>query len=86
MPNNFVSDWSNVIKNTKTEVLRIYRKDDIDRSIPFIFNGWTKDFKTREDMISIYTKKAENNYGEYLSYVMNRTTFDENFEEVVEEI
>lgn len=85
MSKNFIEDWSKFINNTKNKVVRVYRKDDMDKSIPFIFDGWTKDFKTREEMISIYTKKAEDTHGNYLSYVMTKETFDENFVEVEEE-
>lgn len=76
--------WSELIKNKKTRVTRIYKKDDVERDLPFMFYGHTSDFLTGEDLIIIQTKRVETPNGEYLSYTMNMETFKENFIEVEE--
>lgn len=68
----------------KTRVTRIYKKDDVERDLPFIFYGHTTDYLTGEDLFIIYTKKVETPNGEYLSYTMNMKTFENDFIEVEE--
>ncbi len=80
---SYINDWSNTIKNTKTRVTRIYAKYDSKRKTPFIFDGWRRDYKTGEKLISMHTKRQyDDELDAYLSYVLDFETFSENFEEV----
>lgn len=81
---DYVSDWSKVIDNTKFKTLRIFKKEDIERKTPFIFDGWKRDYKTGDKLISIHTKKHyDNEIDAYLGFVLDEDTFRKEFEEVV---
>lgn len=82
-------DWSKVIRNMKTKVYRIYHIDDVERVTPYIFNGWSKDYVTGEKLITMYTKREDDedlDYGHYKTLTLNMEVFKKNFIEVEEEI
>lgn len=84
---DFLTDWSESIRNMKTTVKRVFHKGDTDRKTPYIFDGWRRDYLTGEKLISLHTKKHwDDKLDGYLSIVMSQETFQKEFVEVDVEI
>lgn len=85
--NNSLDKWSNFIANHKAKVTRYFQKGDTQREVPYIFDGWRKDFLTGEKLVAFHTKKIyDEELDIFASYVLPYQVFIEMFDGVEVEI
>jgi hypothetical protein len=80
--NGSFTDWSNVINNMKMKVEYYYLKDDKERKQPFKVTGIHFHYITGESFVNFYPLRVD----DPVSYVLEKETFINNFEQVIEEV
>ncbi|WP_163051635.1 hypothetical protein [Bacillus cereus] len=80
--NNFVDDWSKVIRNMKLKVEHYYLKSDKERKQPYKVTGISKHFDTKAaEFVHFYPLRTD----ECENYVLEKALFVEHFVQVTEE-
>ena len=78
---NFISDWSDVIRNTKIKVERYYLKEDVDKQQPYKVWDVKKHFNSDELFVHFSPLLTD----EPTDYVLEKDEFLKRFIRVVEE-
>jgi hypothetical protein len=79
---NYVSGWSEYIRNIKRKVEYFYQKDDVERKQPYKVSGVRTHFSTGETFVHFYPLRSNNPE----DYVLEKDEFLKRFVCVVEEI
>jgi hypothetical protein len=79
---DYVSAWSEYIRNMKRQVEHFYLKDDTERKQPYKVSGIRTHFKTGETFVHFYPLRVSDPE----DYVLEKDEFLKQFECVVEEI